>query len=70
MAKTGLVLERGVIFEGLQNAKPNWCLAFLGPSKRGSRRIACVMTRDRDVTSGDLVFYMVLLWNVVTSLCF
>ena len=33
LAKTGLVLERGAIFEGLQNAKQHWYLAFLGPSK-------------------------------------
>ncbi len=33
MAKTGLVLERGTIFEGLQNSKQYWYLAFLGLSK-------------------------------------
>ncbi len=33
LAKTGLVLEGGAIFEGQQNAKQNWHLAFLGPSK-------------------------------------
>ena len=33
LAKTGLVLERGAIFEGLQSAKQHWYLALLGPSK-------------------------------------
>ena len=33
LAKTSLVLERGAIFEGLQNAKQHWYLALLGPSK-------------------------------------
>ncbi len=33
LAKTSLVLEKGAIFEGLQNAKQYWYLALLGPSK-------------------------------------
>ena len=33
LANTGLVLERDAICEELQNAKQNWYLALLGPSK-------------------------------------